>query len=280
MPWSGYLPKEQARLAMASKSTISADMYRTAKKEEPKTQSHQRRPALVAVHTYGANQAPLYNRGIPAKPDTPVDQDEKYQEAKATAIHMWNKELKSHPDEDPLPIAHRFQGAYERKTAKIGHGEGGKTDYMPWTYLLPVPSVEPQAERHASTSKPTSPHSPANDQPPREIAGTKPSPNGGEPFKMYEGESEYERERRYHTWRWGNRIQKVREGRDPIDWYEHARQFQKSFEKVTQDRRALNKPMPWSERLGKGKDDFGRGIEPRSEKLKENTRREERRGVR
>ena len=188
--------------------------------------------------------------------------------------------MKKCPDKDTVPCAHRFQGVYERKTAKIGYDERGKTDYMPWTYLLPVTSVEINAEKHSSASKPTNTSATTYPLPDRKIADTKPSLRGAEPFIMYEGESEYEREKRYHTWRWRNRIQKVKEGRDHNDWHEHARQFQKSFEKITQDRRAMNESMRWAKKLGKRKDDFGRGIKPRSEKFKENMRREERRGTR
>lgn len=278
MPWSVYLLKEHAKPAIASKPTAPADMYRTTnKKEKPRTQFHQRRAVLVPVDIYGAAQAPLHS--VPAKLSTPIEQDEKYQECKANAINAWNQKIKNHPDMDQVRLAglaHRFQGVFERQTGRIGYVERGNSEYLPWTDLLPVPSVETEAEGHVSASKPTNTHSHVNDHPPRKIAGTKPSPSGGEPFIMYEDESEYEREKRYHAWRWGNRIQKVKEGRDHNDWYEHARQFQKSFEKITQDLRAMNEAMPWGKYLGKGKDDYGRGMEPRSEKFKEKMRREER----
>ena len=282
MPWSGYLLKGHAKPAIASKPADPADLYQTTnKKEEPKTQSHQRRSTLVPVDIYGAAQAPLHN--AQAKPANPIEQGDKYQECKANAINAWNHKINNHPDMDQIhlaDLAQRFQGVFERQTGRIGYNERGKAGYLPWTYALPVLSVETEAEEHVSASKPTNTHTPANDHPPHKIAGTKPSPSGGEPFIMYEDESEYEREKRYHAWRWSNRIQKVTEGRDHTDWYEHARQFQKSFEKVTQDRRATNEAMPWSNFLGKRKGDFGRGMEPRSEKFKENMRREERRSVR
>lgn len=283
MPWSGYLPKEQARPRMASKPTVSADMYRMTRKEEPKTQSHQPRPALVPADIPTVGPPPLHNRSVPAQSVRPADQHAKYQEYKSNAINAWNEKIKKHADMDQVHLAglaHRFQGVFERQTGRIGYDERSKWEYLPWKYLLPVPSIETEAKRHASTSKPTNTQSHTNDGPARKIAGTKSSPSGGERFIMYEGESEYEREKRYHTWRWGNRIQKVKEGRDHNDWYEHARQFQKSFEKITQDRRAMNESMPWTKKLGNGKDDFGRGMEPRSEKFKENMKREERRGPR
>lgn len=113
MPWSGYLPNDHARPAMASKLTAPADISTTTTtKEEPKTQSHQRGPAFVPVDTSARRQPPLHNHSVPAQPVTRVDQDGKYQEAKATAIHMWSQQMKKCPDKDTVPCAHRFQGVY------------------------------------------------------------------------------------------------------------------------------------------------------------------------
>lgn len=80
------------------------------------------------------------------------------------------------------------------------------------------------------------------------------------PFQEIEGEDRYDREKRHHSWRWGRRVIAVREGRQHDDWYKHARAFQKSFEKKTLSQRAKREIMPWTTHLGRGRDDFGRGL--------------------
>lgn len=112
-----------------------------------------------------------------------------------------------------------------------------------------------QTEQMTSTINPQ-PVTETNRPPSAHTAPDDPSSS----FQEIQDEDLYDREKRYHSWRWSRRVIAVREGRKHDNWYKHARAFQKSFEKKTQTERAKGEIMPWTTHLGRGRADFGRGL--------------------
>lgn len=157
------------------------------------------------------------------------------------------------PDIRPLARANNDQEAFNQYPTYEAGPSTRPTTYNPGG-LACVDDATQTEEINSTTN--SQPATETNRPPPAQTALDDPSSS----FQEIEGEDLYDREKRHHSWRWGRRVIAAREGRQHDDWYKHARAFQKSFERKTLSQRAKREIMPWTTHLGRGRNDFGRGL--------------------